>query len=216
MFETCSEIRSLLTPYLDGEIDREKFSAVRFHLTYCASCRRRVEEFQDVQAGLQSLPRRRVPPELALRLRVQLSWHLHRDLLSRFRLFLDNALKPLLLPASGGVLAAVAIFAMLMSVPGAALVSAPPPSLDGATPPRILALAPITLPGGDEDLVLVTHVNSDGKVLDYSVLSGQSSPALLRRLDRMLYFSQFAPATVDGVRTEGHVVISLRRITVRG
>src|SRR5438477_315802 len=83
-----------------------------------------------------------------------------------FRMFLDNALKPLLLPASGGVVAAVAFFAMLMSVPGATLVSAPPPSLDAATPPRILALAPISLPGGDEDLVLVTHVNSDGKVLD--------------------------------------------------
>jgi putative zinc finger protein len=216
MFETCSEIRSLLTPYLDGEIEREKFSAVRFHLTYCASCRRRVEDYQEAQASLQSLARRRVPPELALRLRVQLSRHLHRDLLSRFRMFLDNALKPVLLPASGGVVAAVAFFAMLMSVPGATLVSATPPSLDAATPPRILALAPISLPGGDADLVLVTHVNSDGKVLDYSVLSGQSSPALLRRLDRMLYFSQFAPAMVDGVRTEGHVVISLRRITVRG
>jgi len=216
MFETCSEIRSLLLAYLDGEIAREKFSAVRYHLTDCASCRRRVEEYQEAQAGVQSLGRRRVPPELALRLRVQLSRHLHRDWLSRFHIFLDNALKPLLLPASGGVVAAVALFAMLMSMPGSALVSAPEPILGAVTAPRILALAPLSLPTGEEDLVLVTHVNSVGKVLDYTVLSGQNSPALLHRLDRMLYFSQFVPATVDGVPTEGHVVISLHQITVRG
>jgi putative zinc finger protein len=216
MFETCTEIRKLLSEYLDGAIDRERFSSVRFHLTYCASCRRRVEEYQEVEAGLQSLTRRRVPPDLALRLRVQLSRRLHQNLLSRFRVFLDNALKPLLLPVSGGVLGAVAFFALLMSVPGASLVSAPQPDMEAATPPRILALAPLNFPTGDEELVLVTHVNSIGKVLDYSVLSGQSSPALLHRLDRMLYFSQFAPATVDGKPTEGQVVISLRWITVRG
>ena len=216
MFETCTEIRKSLSEYLDGTIDRERFSSVRFHLTYCAACRRRMEQYQEVEAGLQSLPRRRVPPDLALRLRVQLSRRLHRDLLSRFRVFLDNALKPLLLPASGGVLGAVVFFALLMSVPGASLVSVPGAVIAAATPPRILALAPLNFPSGEEELVLVTHVNSAGKVLDYSVISGQSSPALLHRLDRMLYFSQFAPATVDGKPTEGQAVISLRRITVRG
>ena len=208
MFETCTEIRKFLSEYQDGAIDRDRFSSVRFHLTYCAACRQRMEEYQEVGACLQSLPQRRVSPELALRLRVQLSRRLHRNLVSRFLVFLDNALKPLLLPASGGVLGAVVFFALLMSVPGAVIAA--------ATPPRILALAPLNFPSGEEELVLVTHVNSAGKVLDYSVISGQSSPALLHRLDRMLYFSQFAPATVDGKPTEGQAVISLRRITVRG
>ncbi|PYV30393.1 MAG: hypothetical protein DMG22_20490 [Acidobacteria bacterium] len=216
MFETCTEIRKFLSEYQDGAIDRDRFSSVRFHLTYCAACRQRMEEYQEVGACLQSLPQRRVSPELALRLRVQLSRRLHRNLVSRFLVFLDNALKPLLLPASGGVLGAVVFFALLMSVPGASLVSVPGAVIAAATPPRILALAPLNFPSGEEELVLVTHVNSAGKVLDYSVISGQSSPALLHRLDRMLYFSQFAPATVDGKPTEGQAVISLRRITVRG
>jgi hypothetical protein len=53
-------------------------------------------------------------------------------------------------------------------------------------------------------------------VKGYRVLSGQNSPELMQRLDRMIYFSVFQPATAFGKPTDGEVVLSLRRITVRG
>jgi hypothetical protein len=38
----------------------------------------------------------------------------------------------------------------------------------------------------------------------------------MQRLDRMIYFSVYKPATMFGKPTDGEVVLSLRRITVRG
>ena len=57
---------------------------------------------------------------------------------------------------------------------------------------------------------------ADGQVLDYKVISGQDSPEMMQHLDRIIYFSVFQPATMFGKPTNGHMVLSLRRITVRG
>jgi hypothetical protein len=84
------------------------------------------------------------------------------------------------------------------------------------TPARVQALAPMDFNTGDNSLVLVTQINAEGRVKGYRVLSGQGSPELMRRLDRMIYFSVFQPATMFGKPTDGEVVLSLRRITVRG
>lgn len=216
MFETCVEIRNHFSDYLDGRCDRSVFRSVRYHLDYCASCRRELDRLETFLADLRSLPPRRVPPELALRLRVHLSRYLHRNLLNRFLVYLDNALKPVLLPASGGVLTAILCFALIM---GSQIVPAANISDELAVvtkPPRVEVLAPINFPTGEEGIVLVTHIDAEGRVLSYTVLSGQYSPAVLHHLDRMMYFSHFQPAMMDGKPTDGHVVLSLRRITVRG
>ncbi len=217
MFESCVEIRQHFSDYLDGECDRATFRSVRFHLDYCAACQEEFERFETMLGDLRSLARRRVPEELALQLRVLASRHAHSEVLGRLRLFLDNALKPLLLPASGGVLTAVLMFGLIMGsqiVPVTSYSDEPPQVL--TAPPRVEVLPPMTFTNGEDTIVLVTYVDSEGRVISYQVLSGQSSPALLRRLDRMLYQTQFKPALSDGRPTDGKVVLSLRRITVRG
>jgi len=216
VFESCVEIREHFSDYLEGRCDRAVFRSVRFHLDFCAPCRQELERLEMFLSDLRSLPPHRVPPDLALRLRVQLSRHLHQNLLGRLVVFLDNALKPLLLPASGGVLTAVICFALIMGsqfVPASNISDEPS---DLTTPPRVETLAPINFPTGDEGIVLVTHIDAEGRVLSYRVLSGAHSPAVLHHLDRMMYFSHFQPAMTDGKPTDGQVVLSLRRITVRG
>ena len=84
------------------------------------------------------------------------------------------------------------------------------------TPPRVRELAPMDFNTGDKPVVVVTRVDAGGRVMGYRVLSGQSSPELIQRLDRVMYFSIFQPATMFGKPTDGQVVLSLRRITVRG
>jgi anti-sigma factor RsiW len=217
MFENCSEIRSYFSDYLDGACCREVFRSVQFHLTYCASCRSELERREMLQADLRALPPRRVPPELALRLRVELSRHLHRNALGRFMVALDNILKPLLLPASGGVLAAILCFALILGSQIIPAASGPSPRQNVAsTPPRIEDLAPLSLPPGVDGVVLVTHIDAEGRVLSYQVLSGKHSPQFLHHLDRMMYFSHFQPAMTDGKPTDGEMVLLLSRITVRG
>lgn len=216
MFESCVEIRSLYSDYLDGLCGPEELRNIRFHLTYCDSCSRELERCQMVQEDLRSLPRQHVPPEVALRLRVRLSQQIHRNLFGQLWVRLENALRPLLLPASGGLLASVICFGLTMGLQVVPETNVPDVPLPFATPPRVKALAPIDFSTGDQAVVVVTQVDAGGRVTGYRVLSGQHSPELMYRLDRMMYFSLFDPATNFGRPTDGRVVLSLRRITVRG
>jgi hypothetical protein len=216
MFESCLEIRNHFSDYLDGECPREILRSVRYHLAGCASCRRELEAWQAVQDDLRALPRVQVPAEESLKLRVNLSRQLHQHLLEQLRVRLENILEPLLLPASAGVLTAVLCFGIIM---GSQFVPSNRVSEEQAqanTPPQLRVLPPLDFNTGDQAVTLVTHIDSGGRVTEYQLLSGQQSPDLMNRLDRMMYFSVFRPATMSGRPTDGRVVLSLRRITVRG
>jgi hypothetical protein len=216
MFESCVEIRGNFSEYLDGQCDRKALRSVRFHLNYCASCRDELARWQEMQAELQALPLRRVAPQLALKLRVLLSQELHHNLLGSLMVRLENALQPLLLPASAGVLTAVICFGIIMGSGAPVASNSPDVPMQLVTPPRIETLWPLDFNTGDQPLILVTHIDASGRATDYQVLSGQRSPELTYRLNRMMCYSLFRPATMFGKPTNGRMVLSLRRITVRG
>jgi len=216
MFESCVEIRMHFSDYLDDRCPPEDMKSVRYHLTYCPACQDELAQWQAVRQGIRALPRRQVPAELALRLRVQMSRRLHRELLARLRVRLANALKPLLIPATGGVIAAVICFCLIMGSRGAPPSDGPDVSLQVVTPPRVRELAPMDFTAGDNGWVVLTQISAAGRVKGYRVLSGEPTPEIMQRLDRMIYFSVFQPATRFGRPTDGEMVLSLRRITVRG
>jgi len=216
MFERCVEIRNHYSDYLDGLCDPPVMKSIRFHLDYCVSCRRELEMWEAVQADLRGLARSQVPAELALRLRVRVSRALHRNLSERLRVWTDNVLQPVLLPASGGVLAAFVCFCLIMGSLVVPVTKTPDVPLGFPTPPRVLEMAPIDLNNGDAPVVVAARIDAGGRALGYRVLSGESSPELIHELDRVIYFSNFQPATWYGRPTDGQVVLYLRRITVRG
>jgi hypothetical protein len=216
MFESCIEIRRHFSDYLDGRCEPVAVRSIRYHLRNCEACREEWECCQSVREDLRSLPRRQVSPELALRLRVKLSQQLHRNLFSRLRVHLENAIQPRLLPGAAGVLTAIICFGLIMGWQRVPVTNAPDVPLRFWTPPRVLELAPIDFNGDDQSVVVVTHIDAEGRVRSYKVLSGQDSPELMHRLDRVIYFSLFEPATMFGKPTDGRLVLSLRRITVRG
>jgi hypothetical protein len=217
MFELCQEIRGHFSDYLDGLCASETLRALRYHLSYCAACTEELERWQTVQADLRLLPRLSVPPKQALKLRVSLSQELHRNLLGRLRVRLENAIRPVLLPASAGVaLTAILCFGLIKEWRATPISNTPDVPLQFATPPRVRTLAPLNFNTGGQGVVLVTHVDAEGRVTDYKILSGEYSPELTHRLEWLMYFSQFHPATMFGRPTGGQVVLSLQRITVRG
>jgi len=216
MFESCVQIRSHFSDYLDDLCASEALKSIRFHLDYCQACREELDQWQSMQAAVRTLARRRVPPDLALRLRVRMSQQLHRNLLVRLWVRLENALKPLLIPATGGVLTTVICFFLIVGTQVTPVPNIPDVPLHIVTPPRVETLAPMDFYTSDNPLVLVTRIDAAGRVKGYRVLSGQNSPELMQHLDRMIYFSVFHPATSFGRPTDGEVVLSLRRITVRG
>ena len=216
MFESCIEIRRHFSDYLEGRCEPVTVRSIRYHLGYCEACRAEWECCQSVREDLRSLPRQPVPPELALRLRVKLSQQLHRNLLSRLLIRLENAIQPRLLPGTAGVLTAIICFGLIMGWQTVPVTNAPDVPLRFWTPPRLLELAPINFSTDDQSVVVVTQIDAGGRVRGYKVLSGQESPELMQRLDRVIFFSLFEPATMFGKPTDGRLVLSLRRITVRG
>ena len=216
MFESCIEIRRNFSDYLEGGCEPETVRSIRYHLSHCMACRAEWGCWQTVREDLRSLPRQQVPPELALRLRVKLSQELHRNLFSGWLVRLENAIQPRLIPGTAGVLTAIIFFGLIMGWQRIPVTTAPDVPLSFSTPPRVLELAPINFNTDDQSVVVVTHIDAEGRVLGYRVLSGQDSPELMQRLDRVIYFSLFEPATLFGKPTDGKLVLSLRRITVRG
>jgi hypothetical protein len=220
MFESCVEIRSHYSDYLDDLCSPEVRKSLRFHLKYCAVCREELEDWQSMQADLRALPRRRVSADLALCLRVRMSHEMSRRPLTELRIRLENLLKPLLIPATGGVLTAVISFCMIMGAGVPPATNIPDVPVDIVTPARVEALAPADFPT-DENPVLLIDIDAKGRATGYRPISGQLSPELMQHLDRMIYFSAFQPATTFrgsflGRASDGQVVLSLRRITVRG
>jgi len=216
MFEGCVEIRNHYSEYLDGSCDLQARKSIRFHLSYCGSCRQELEAWETMQADLRGLRRLQVPPELALRLRVEVSRVAHRNWFTLLKMWLDNVLQPLLLPASGGVLAAVVCFCLIMGSLAPPVSTTPDVPIGSPTPPAVLELAPIDFNTPDAPVIVVVPVDAGGRPMRYRVLSGATTPELLRQLDRLIYFSNFQPATWYGRPTGGQFVLSLRRITVRG
>jgi len=216
IFESCLEIRSHFSDYLDGACRTEAIQSIRYHLAHCVSCTADLERYQALQTELHHLSRKQVTPQLALRLRVQVSQELHRNVFQRVRVHLENMFRPVLFPSVAGALVALFCIVLMLGAGTPRVSNIPDVPVDLATPPRVQELAPMNFDMGTQPLVLVTYVNAQGQVTSYRVLSGQHSPLLMRRLDRMMYFSLFQPATSFGQPTSGRVVLSFRRITVRG
>jgi Putative zinc-finger len=216
MFESCVEIRSYFSDYVDGLCSHETVRSLRYHLRYCGACCRELECAQALQTELRTLPRRPVPTAPDLRLKVRVSQELNRNVLSRLAVRLDNTFRELLLPASGGLAVAIFCFFLFLGSEAVPVNRYPDVPLSFVTPPQVLTLAPLDFSTGNRAVVVVTYIDSAGQVTSYHVLSGQHSPQLMHNLDRLIYFSQFSPATTFGQPTQGRVILALKRITVRG
>ena len=214
MFESCVQIRERFSEYVDGACSRQGVLSIRYHLRHCVACAAEFESYETMRADLRSLPRPKPSPATDLRLNVAVSQARNSNAWDVLRLRFENAFRPLLLPATGAVLAGLICFGVTLEC-----LIAPPTRVDASmisTPAHIESLAPLDVNIGSDGVVLVTHVNADGQVIEYKVLSGTPSPELKPELDRVMYFSVFRPATRLGKPTDSQLVLSLRRITVRG
>ncbi|HEV2426226.1 MAG TPA: zf-HC2 domain-containing protein [Terriglobia bacterium] len=214
MFESCNQIRECFSDYIDGACARQAVLSIRYHLRHCGACAAEFERYGLMREDVRTLPRPKPSPVTNLRLNVALSQAQNSSVLGPLRVRFENVLRPLLLPATGAVLAGLICFGVTLEC-----LIVPPARVDASTittPARIESLAPLDFNTGTEGVVLDTHVNADGQVVEYKILSGTPSPDLKPQLDRLMYFGVFRPATRLGQPTDSELVLSLRRITVRG
>jgi hypothetical protein len=214
---------------LDGAVSDDERSEIRRHLGSCQLCARESEKYGDLRQTLRSLPRRTLPLDLTVRLRVVASkarmesvggsspWSRWRD---RFRLSLSNLMRPVALPAIGGLCSAVFLFSSLVPTFGSAFAVTSrgdvPTML--ATEPMLKCTAPIAF--GEGDAVVDLRLDDHGRIVDYSIVNapGQQSEQIRRSIENSLLFTEFWPATTFGRGVAGTIRIFFRssRIDVRG
>jgi len=219
----CAQAKSLFSPYLDGAVSGVQMHLLAQHLESCAGCNREYALLQASQQLLAKVGKRKAPADLALNLRLAIS----REVAQRrgsywqgLQVRIENALHAFVVPATAGLVAAVAIFAFLIGS------LALPLQADNDDVPLMLYTAPQlqhtafvnTLDSiNDDSLVIEAYVDTNGRVQDYRILSDSPhSKDLLPRVKNMLIFTTFQPATSMGRPTPGRAVLSFSKINVRG
>jgi Putative zinc-finger len=220
----CAEAKSLFSPYLDGAVSGTEMRELGSHLSGCLGCNREYALLRQTQELLAKAGRPKAPADLALRLRLAISREAaatKRPPLEGLVVRLQNALNAFMVPATAGMVVAIAVFGFVM---GLTL-----PELQARTSndvPLMLYTRPelqqssfaATLSGVNEDsLVIEAYVDANGRVQDYRILSDpDATQKLLPEVKRMLIFTTFRPAMSMGRPTTGHAVLSFSKISVRG
>src|SRR5579863_8060305 len=185
-----------------------------------------------INQALRSLPSREPQPELRTSLRVIASRERQRRLArrsltatvqmwrDRFELFSENFLRAVALPVAGGVATAVVLFSMCVvpAYPLRAHTTVDVPTVL-TTQVAVKGMAPFF--GGGDDLVVDVTVDEQGRMIDYAVVAGASALAnasLRRRLENVLLFTEFTPATSFGQPMASKMRLWFRtsRIDVKG
>ena len=185
-----------------------------------------------INRALRSLPVREPQPELRTSLRVIASRERQRRLAThsltasmklwrnRYELFSENFLRAIALPVAGGVASAVILFSMCVvpAYPLRAHTTADVPTVL-TTQVAVKGMAPFF--GGGDDVVVDVTVDEQGRMIDYAVVAGASALAnasLRRRLENVLLFTEFTPATSFGQPMSSKTRLWFRtsRIDVKG
>jgi hypothetical protein len=227
---TCREIARRLPGYLDGAVSARDSSRVREHIEVCADCRRFLENYRRLSVAVAQVEPIRPPADLVARIRAQASRERarreeSRRLWSRARLFVENILEPLAVPATGGLATALLAFAilvqsLLVGMPMGAVPNDLPTNL--LQPARLESLAPFPVSGftteeGHGVLMVQALLNERGEVVNYEILSGPDSATVRHQLDQVLLFSRFRPQMSFGRPTaRGLVVLSFSEVRVKG
>ncbi len=124
----CSSVRVKLAGYLDGALTgparvRER-AGVREHLEICADCREELQRFRKLGVLLSRLPKEMPPSNLAVRIKVAAAqaqasqgWPARRtQIRNRVEILLDNVFRPITLPATGGFVSAILVFALVFQI----------------------------------------------------------------------------------------------------
>ncbi len=184
-----------------------------------------------LRAQLAALPRHDPPAQLRSRLRVMGSQEAQRRRMwsspasvaafavSRLGLVVNNMMRPYAVPVTGGLLSAVVLFSMVLTsypVIGEIQRDVPTPV---STEPGVVSSLAFGL--GDEDIVVDVSIDDQGRVMEYSLPTGQgwaTNPEIRRSLENTLLFTRFRPSTRFGQPSSGKTRITIRRssMDVRG
>ena len=213
---SCEKVQKLISSLLDRKLAAGEREGVLAHIETCRECSARAELLQSLRWEMRNMKNHEVPEHLQTRLTVMASHERERRLArlsmparlaywaGRLRLAFDNLMRPLALPFAGGSLMALVTFSLLvpsLSFPhnfgDQSWFKPPVPESDyvpGVVHGALVVRSDIVAPEGVNAVELT--IDEQGKVRDYSVVSGSLTPDLQSII---ILPPPFRPATVLGL-----------------
>jgi len=223
----CTQVKSLLSLYLDGAVTGKDMRALEEHFGICAPCQAAYAGLRRTQQLLAQAARRKAPDDLSLKLRLAISHEVsrpHHPYFEFLRMRIENLARAFTVPVMAGLTTAILIFSMFMGF------SALPLQAGNADVPIIVNTAPqleqsafgtVISSVNEDSLVIEAYVDSRGRVDDYRILSDSGNtkdltPQLKNMLIDFMTFTTFRPATSMGRPTSGRAILSFSKISVKG
>jgi hypothetical protein len=222
----CKSVRGTLWDFAAGALGESDHLMVATHLGECRDCDLHRAEVWSLRTGLKSLPEKSVSPLLRTRLRVIASRERSRqalrrslaarmaELRSRAKLVFDNLLRPIAVPAAGGMLASFLCFAAIVDT----LHYHPEWQNDIPvglyTQVAIDDVSPFSV--GGKDVMVQLTIDQNGEVSGFELPQGAASPEEMREIGNLVLYSSFSPATAFGQRVTGKILVNISHINVRG
>jgi len=206
-----------LSPYRDHALPAADYRSVWSHLYHCQDCREEVDVYERFGESLREMPSARVPAELVSRIRQRVSAERARRERPGWLWTVKNQWGHLALPGAAGIFSAVLLFVMFAShfaSPLRAVAGDVP--LVVRTSARLRDSRALELNSNMGDFVVQILVDRQGRVADYDIVAGTYTAEDARTLRNNLLFAVFDPATIFGTPTSDTLILSYRKVHVRG
>ncbi len=178
----CWSVKRRKADFVDGRLRERERSRIASHLAECQSCSLGFEQARALRSTLANLPQPQPPAQLRMALRVSASQEKHaiethqgsrlRRFCDYWRFRLDEMMRPLTLPATGGILSSLLLFALLAANIGTSAREA------NYEVPLFYAdhvdamLVPMQL---RSSVVLTLSLNGSGRITDYAFRNASAS-----------------------------------------
>jgi len=222
----CESVRETLWDYAAGTLDETDRILVDTHLRDCRDCYLHRAETRSLRSGLKSLPSLGVSPLLRTRLSIIASRErsrqaLRRTVATRFvefrstvKLMFDNLLRPIAVPAAGGMLASFLCFGAIVDTLHVHPEWQNDIPVGLYTQVAIDDVSPFSVAG--QDVIVQLTIDQNGVVTDFELPQGSGSPDEMREIGNLVLYSSFVPATAFGQRVSGKILVNIHHINIRG
>ncbi len=178
---TCYSAKRHFTEMLDGQLRGSIRTRVGAHLRHCDDCSSHFEQLSALQLKLRSLPQPEAPADLTARLQVIASRE--RALVledggsrlnamwRRWKFRIDEFMRPLALPATGGLLSTMVLFGTLVLTISTTTVEA---AYEVPVPyyPNRLDAIPLPVSLRQQSVTLTMNMDGAGRMQGYEVADG--------------------------------------------
>jgi len=202
----CSQAQDLMSPYIDSMAEPDECERLECHLSSCEPCQRQLQSYKSLRSMIARIEPAVPPADLVLDTRVRLSHARAGSWYDRAAILFTNVLKPVMMPAVSGIALTVLSFGMLFGNLGfnlrdvdlqsdVAVLEQPV----GVTDPSVISAMSSMIRDSAEPFTVQANVDRLGKILEYKVIGGVQSPAMIRRIKDLLFTARLTPATRNNV-----------------